>query len=650
MVLAEGDNSVTASVTVLSACTLTGTVSSGNEHTASVLPGSYTTDIGTTNIKAICNDSDGFDIYAVGWSGTTSDINNTADVLTATNTSMVSSNGLTIATGLNTDTNPGNGNSNWAMKLSLVSPYNAYTPNILSDTNGSYADYHVVPATSTKVVSFNASTDNTSTNLGSNVNTTYAAYINKGQLAGTYVGQVKYTLTHPNTSFSLYMQDFTEDMCTTLGTSTEKYVTLYDKRDNNSYQVSYINGQCWMTQNLRITGTVPSNGSNFSGQDIDISVNDLTAGNSYTEPRTHVGVDNNNNPTAWYNYCAASAKTICTDRVTVDTAQDICPLGWHLPSGPNTTIGSDLNTLIGNSDINWQEATQGLTDFKAVSGGFYRNNTLNNPDLAYWWTATVASNTDNYRLGYSSSGVYGGTSNVLRYSGFYVRCVMETRDLSDITYMQEVSPSIIRNTAEGTTATLTDRRDNNTYSVAKINGDLWMTQNLRIAAGTTLTSIDSNVVTSYTIPTTDSSSSAYSATADLTSGNSYTEGRTHTGVDSNNNPTMWYNYCATTAGTICNNTTAGDANADICPSGWRLPKQNGAASSVNSIIGNESDFLPVTGGCYGWGSLGSVNRGYWWTASQYDTSNQYYYVVDDGAITLHPDTRTYGFFIRCVTN
>ena len=94
-----------------------------------------------------------------------------------------------IATGTATSGNT----SNWAMKVSAVA--GTYAPTIGSDTNGSFANYHVVPSGYTKVASFASNTDLTT---GSNLETTYAAFVNATQPAGTYTGKVKYTLVHPN--------------------------------------------------------------------------------------------------------------------------------------------------------------------------------------------------------------------------------------------------------------------------------------------------------------------------------------------------------------------------------------------------------------------------------------------------------------------
>ena len=86
------------------------------------------------------------------------------------------------------------------MKLTPVTEQSSgtsqpYVPIIESDTNGSFASYHIVPEEYTKVATFTSTTDFT---IGSSLTSTYKAYIHGLQPADTYSGKVKYTLVHPN--------------------------------------------------------------------------------------------------------------------------------------------------------------------------------------------------------------------------------------------------------------------------------------------------------------------------------------------------------------------------------------------------------------------------------------------------------------------
>ena len=161
-------------VTVPASCTMSTTVNSN--HTATVEVGSYVDDIGETTFKVTCNDSEGFSVYAVGF--TNDEFGNTTmkpSVLADTNA---------IATGLATSGDT----SNWAMKLTAVT--GDYAPTLETGFNA----YHVVPAEYTKVASYSANTDSSS---GSSFKSTYAAYVASAQPADTYTGKVKYTIVHP---------------------------------------------------------------------------------------------------------------------------------------------------------------------------------------------------------------------------------------------------------------------------------------------------------------------------------------------------------------------------------------------------------------------------------------------------------------------
>ena len=160
------------------ACTMTGTINT--PHTANVESGTYVADIGTTTLKAVCNDANGFSIYAIGYSNQEYG-----------NNKMLATVGGTLAPTYDIATGTAqNGNtSNWAMKLNSVT--GTYAPTILSD----FDSYHAVPDTYTKVATRTAGTDAT---VGANLQSTYAVYVTSTQPAGSYNGKVKYTMVYPN--------------------------------------------------------------------------------------------------------------------------------------------------------------------------------------------------------------------------------------------------------------------------------------------------------------------------------------------------------------------------------------------------------------------------------------------------------------------
>ncbi len=119
----------------------------------------------------------------------------------------------------------------------------------------------------------------------------------------------------------------------------------------------------------------------------------------------------------------------------------------------------------------------------------------------------------------------------------------------------------------GDSFTLTDARDGNTYTVKKLlDGQCWMTDNLRLGKSTpmTLTSSDSDVASNFELP---------AAITNLVN-NNFTSNNVNiaeTYIDSTYGG--YYNWLAATAG---EGTTSLDSRTtvehSICPKGWRLPK------------------------------------------------------------------------------
>ena len=283
-----------AAIRVKSTCSMTATIEPGEEHAATMINGQYLADIGLTTIQTFCNDPSGYVIYAIGYTGGDEGI-------TAGTNTVLHSNALgstyDIITGTSTNGLDNDDTSNWAMKLTALGTTDAYRPNILSDANGTFSDYHIVPSTYTKVASYPTATDldnPASTRLGSNLTTTYAAYISNTQPAGTYEGQVKYVLVHPSENAgpgTYYMQDV-EDWGSQIAVRQE--ITAYDNRDNKSYTVRRMcmegtgntwqekeidcdRSMLWMTQNLDLD---LNKDAEFTSENTDLNVVDDKAYNT----------------------------------------------------------------------------------------------------------------------------------------------------------------------------------------------------------------------------------------------------------------------------------------------------------------------------------------------------------------------------------
>ncbi len=180
-------------------CTLSGI--GNNSHTATIPNGiysgtysadgvDYTDGIGTTTLTAMCNDNEGFSIYAAGYTGDEIGGTNSTNLVGTT-----ASGNSVIVTGTNTGPVGNTDTSNWAMKLSTIS---SPTPTYPITIDNGYNSYSAVPSSYTKVAHRDSATDVGPNGIGSTLTTTYAAYISKTQPADTYSGKVIYTLVHPS--------------------------------------------------------------------------------------------------------------------------------------------------------------------------------------------------------------------------------------------------------------------------------------------------------------------------------------------------------------------------------------------------------------------------------------------------------------------
>ena len=176
----SASDSADASVTVGEACSMTG--SGMSSHSAEIPNGTYQDEIGTTTIKITCNDSAGFSVYAVGYTGDAIGEANSTKLVGRSTNSLIS-----------TSTATSGDNSAWAMKVGT----NGSATYPVSLQNG-FGSYSAVPASYTKVATRTAGTDVGTEATGSTITTTYASFISRTQPADTYDGKVKYTLVHPS--------------------------------------------------------------------------------------------------------------------------------------------------------------------------------------------------------------------------------------------------------------------------------------------------------------------------------------------------------------------------------------------------------------------------------------------------------------------
>ena len=148
-------------------------------------------------------------------------------------------------------------------------------------------------------------------------------------------------------------------------------------------------------------------------------------GAGYTNSCIHSGSNAySGGDTVWYNYTIASAGTIMGTNNINNAVETICPKGWTLPA--KTQINNQKN----------------VTNFSPVSGGSYNNGILYFEDkFGNWQSSEAANGPSRHYLYYSSNSNDLYTSNAGRFNGLYIRCVSEEKTVTDLTYMQYMTPT-----------------------------------------------------------------------------------------------------------------------------------------------------------------------------------------------------------------
>lgn len=243
------------------------------------------------------------------------------------------------------------------------------------------------------------------------------------------------------------------------------------------------------------------------------------------------------------------------------------------------------------------------------------------------------------RSGYSFAGWYtdaaGTEGNEFVPNGNMVSGTTVYAKWEEVLAMQGFTNSQCQSLASDAPYTVRDSRDNNTYTVRYINGACWMTQNLRLSGGRTLTSADSNITSTWDFPNNN-----------LSEGSSLTEAMW--AANGNEEYGNYYNFCAASAGTVCQNNDPSDSDVDICPVGWRLP----TISELAAI--SVTDFSPVPSGYYGATITGVGQYGYWWSSNGNGMSEPDYqrilvYTVSSGTQSSSVSFKSDGYSVRCIS-
>lgn len=241
--------------------------------------------------------------------------------------------------------------------------------------------------------------------------------------------------------------------------NTGDVLALEDDRDGEVYMVAKLaDGNIWITENLRLlpnTATITNRNTNHPTNDF---ISDAPSSSSSTSQcsgdnatcvnqinynahnldRTLTpAYDGSTNSTYWYSYgvmynwYTATAGNGTYELTSSSAVGDLCPAGWHLPSGgANGEWGVLASNMPGNNGTAKSASLRSYPNNFLYSGDY--NPSKDIPDGVgkqgrIWSTTPVSSNIKNaYRMGYNSTEVTAATSNSWnKWDNFAIRCIYQ---------------------------------------------------------------------------------------------------------------------------------------------------------------------------------------------------------------------------------
>ena len=200
----------------------------------------------------------------------------------------------------------------------------------------------------------------------------------------------------------------------------------------------------------------------------------------------------------------------------------------------NNATGYVLTASVGNSTKNTTNLVNGSNNFASIATNASQSSLTTDNTWGYSISTNNGSSWSNYSgLPIFSSTTWkeiastnaNGTTSILfkigakasssQAAGDYTNVINFTATtnyvpytIDNMYYMQDIGnldsaelTSVLSSMTQNTQYTLKDSRDQQDYTIAKLSdGNVWMTKNLNLAGGTTVTSADTNTTAEYTLP------------------------------------------------------------------------------------------------------------------------------------------------------
>ena len=273
--------------------------------------------------------------------------------------------------------------------------------------------------------------------------------------SGTYYGpnETIATSSLPTDGLQLYaiwiqstgnLQDWGGCSVMTSGSVT----ALTDIRDSNTYAVAKLaDGNCWMTENLRLGATSEINSTNtnnpasgftlsvtsgsWCNTDSDACINAARLNSTNTtNPVSAMNMTTGTNTSIYsygnyYNWYAATAGNGTRSITSGTPSGDICPKGWQLPTTNNTSGGYDYlanNMSGGTTANNWRKYPYNYL----YSGGYSGSSITARGNQGFYITANATGTNAINRLYLNASdSAINYTGTTPKANGRSVRCVKQ---------------------------------------------------------------------------------------------------------------------------------------------------------------------------------------------------------------------------------
>ena len=428
---------------------------------------------------------------------------------------------------------------------------------------------------------------------------------------------------------------------------------LRDSRDERYYDVMRMaDGNIWMQEDLHlIDKTISSADSHLpEGVTFTIPASDMSA---FTDDAYHPAAYYNGEYGSLYNFYTATAGWV-TEEAEGASPMDICPKGWRLPSDSEATLLTKL--------YNWDDDVIS-EKYRPRAGGMIYDGEL---DIGEddWTYSEAWLNYASIMRPYGSDKIYPiyagaayreeesdgsayywpGSSIANRKNGLNVRCMSDKPTMQ--TFNKDTNAYTISEI--GDSAFFEDTRNSKSYSVKKLaDGNVWMTQNLDIFNGQTISSDNSNM----------SEGETYNVGYSTSKPEGFTWGysnEVHYHDNSNEIHGTYYNYHGATAGWgDVDAGNSGTAPKDICPKGWRLPT-DAELTALSNSYDTPADFITdanllLSGHIVNGELLGRGELDDFWTSKSANASSATSVVLGGSPVTSTNNSKLVdGKIIRCI--